>query len=138
MMYQQHILTNKEIQQIQKVELEMLIEFDRICRKYDITYSIDGGTLLGAIRHGGFIPWDDDADVIMNRSEYEKFLKVVDEELDNSRFYFQDVNRTIGYRWGYGKLRRKYTKFIRLNQEFMPYEQGVFMEIGRASCRERV
>lgn len=129
MMYQQHILTNKEIQQIQKVELEMLIEFDRICRKYDITYSIDGGTLLGAIRHGGFIPWDDDADVIMNRSEYEKFLKVVDEELDNSRFYFQDVNRTIGYRWGYGKLRRKYTKFIRLNQEFMPYEQGVFMDV---------
>lgn len=126
---QRHVLTDVEIKQIQNIELEILIEFDRICRKHNILYSIDGGTLLGAIRHGGFIPWDDDADVIMNRKEYEKFLNVIDIELDNSRFYFQDLNRTPGYRWGYGKLRRKQTEFIRLNQEFMPYEQGVFMDI---------
>lgn len=122
-------LTGHQLKDLQRIELEMLVEVDRICRKHDIKYSIDGGTLLGAIRHKGFIPWDDDADVIMNRSEYEKFVSVLDTELDHDRFYFQDINRTDGYRWGYGKLRRKGTTFIRENQEYMPYEQGIFMDI---------
>lgn len=126
---EQHLLTDEEIDKIHKIELELLIEFDRICRKNNIVYSIDGGTLLGAIRHGGFIPWDDDADVIMNRSEYEKLINVIDDELDTDKFYFQDMNRTKGYRWGYGKLRRKDTVFMRLDQEYMPYDQGVFMDV---------
>lgn len=125
----QYILTSEELKKVQQVELELLIEFDRICQKSNIRYSIDGGTLLGAIRHKGFIPWDDDADVILNREEYEKFSSVVDSELDTDKFYFQDLNRTKGYRWGYGKLRRKDTTFVRLNQEKMPYEQGVFLDI---------
>jgi len=126
---QAHKLTNEELKKLQKVELELLVEFDRICRKHNIIYSIDGGTLLGAVRHGGFIPWDDDADVVMVRKEYEKFLSVVDQELDTDKFYLQDLNRTPGYRWGYGKLRRRNTEFIRLNQEHMPYEQGIFLDI---------
>lgn len=125
----QHMLSEEEIKVLHKIELEMLVEFDRICRKHTIKYSIDGGTLLGAIRHQGFIPWDDDADVIMNRNEYEKFILVVDAELDSSRFYYQDMERTSGYRWGYGKLRRRNTEFIRCDQEYMPYEQGIFMDV---------
>ena len=117
------------MQKLHNVELELLTEFDRICRKYNIPYSIDGGTLLGAIRHNGFIPWDDDADVIMNRHAYQRFLEVLDEELDKNKFYFQDMNRTQGYRWGYGKLRRMNTEFVRLNQEYMPYPQGVFLDV---------
>lgn len=85
--------------------------------------------MLGAIRHRGFVPWDDDADVIMNREMYEKFVAVVDKELDSERFYFQDIDRTPGYRWGYGKMRRKGTTFLREHQEKMPYEQGVFMDV---------
>lgn len=122
-------LSPDELKQLQSIELELLIEFDRICRKHHITYSIDGGTLLGAVRHGGFIPWDDDADVILNRTEYQKFLSVVDQELNTDKFYLQDINRTSGYRWGYAKLRRSNTEFIRLNQEYMPYEQGIFLDI---------
>ena len=124
-----HYLSETELKQLQKCELEMLVEFDRICRKYNILYSIDGGTMLGAVRHGGFIPWDDDADVILTRKEYEKLKKVIFDELDNNRFYFQDIDITDGYRWGYGKLRRKNTKFVRINQEHMPYEQGIFMDV---------
>lgn len=78
---------------------------------------------------GGFIPWDDDADVIMVRFEYEKFRSVVNKELNKDKFYFQDMDNTPGYRWGYGKLRRNNSSFIRLNQEHMPYEQGIFMDI---------
>lgn len=64
------------LDEIKSIELDMLINFDRICRKNGIKYSITYGTLLGAIRHKGFIPWDDDIDVMMSRDEYEKFLKV--------------------------------------------------------------
>lgn len=122
-------LTDEDLKKLQEIELELLTEFDRICRSHNIIYSIDGGTLLGAVRHGGFIPWDDDADVIMVRSEYEKFKIIADKELDHKRFYLQDMDNTPGYRWGYGKLRRRDSSFVRLNQEHMPYEQGIFMDI---------
>ena len=107
----------------------MLEEVDRICKKCNIHYNIIAGTLLGAVRHGGFIPWDDDADVALLRSEYEKFRKACETELDMTRFYFQDHGNTPGYRWGYGKLRRKDTVFLREHQEHMPYEQGVFIDV---------
>lgn len=117
------------LRQIQMIQLEMLEEVDRICKKCEIQYSIIAGTLLGAVRHGGFIPWDDDADVALLRTEYEKFRCAVKTELDTSRFYFQDNRRTKGYRWGYGKLRRKKTLFLREHQEHMPYPQGIFIDI---------
>lgn len=117
------------LRQIQMIQLEMLVEVDRICRKCGIKYNIIAGTLLGAVRHGGYIPWDDDADVALLRPEYEKFRQAVKTELDATRFYFQDHRRTRGYRWGYGKLRRKNTLFLREHQEHMPYQQGVFIDI---------
>lgn len=122
-------LDNKMLKQLQTIELEMMIEVDRICKKCDIQYNIIAGTLLGAARHKGFIPWDDDADIAMLRPEYEKFRKACETELDTARFYFQDHRNTKGYRWGYGKLRRKNTLFLREFQEHMPYEQGVFIDI---------
>ncbi len=122
-------LTQEMLKQVQKIELEMLLEVDRICKENGIKYTIIGGTLLGAARHGGFIPWDDDADVAMLRPEYEKFCSVIDEKLDTSRFYFQNMERTEGYRWGYAKLRKKGTLFVRENQEHMKYEQGIFLDI---------
>lgn len=117
------------LRKIQLIQLEMLEEVDRICKKCNIHYNIIAGTLLGAVRHGGYIPWDDDADVAMLREEYEKFRKACKKELDHTRFYFQDHRNTKGYRWGYGKLRRKNTLFLREFQEHMPYEQGIFIDI---------
>lgn len=117
------------LRKLQKTQLEMLIEIDRICRKCEIKYNIIAGTLLGAVRHGGYIPWDDDADVAFLRPEYEKFRKVCKTELDKTRFIFQDDRNTKGYRWGYGKLRRRNTLFLRENQEHMPYMQGVFIDV---------
>ena len=114
---------------LQLVELELLVEVDRICRKYDIPYCIIAGTMLGAVRHGGFIPWDDDADVALLRDDYIRFREACKQELDPEKYYFQDHEVTPGYRWGYGKLRRKDTLFLRENQEHMPYEQGVFIDV---------
>ena len=122
-------LDGQTLQKLQRTELEILTEFDRICRKNNISYTLTGGTLLGAVRHGGFIPWDDDADVAMLRPEYEKFKLALAADLDHERYYFQDMDETVGYRWGYGKLRRKNTVFLREHQEHMPYEQGVFLDV---------
>ena len=123
------VLNDRQLKNLQEIELEMLIELDRICKKNNITYVLIGGSLLGSERHKGFIPWDDDADVAMLRDDYERFIEACKTDLDTTRFYFQDMNNTAGYRWGYGKLRRKNTLFLRDGQEHMPYEQGVFLDI---------
>lgn len=122
-------ISAEELCQIHDIQMELIMELDRICKKCAIRYNIVGGTMLGAARGGGYIPWDDDADIGFLRSEYEKFRQACRTELDRSRFYFQDYRNTRGYRWGYGKLRRKNTKFVRLGQESMPYEQGIFIDI---------
>ena len=67
------------LSEIHAALFEILVEFDRVCREYNLRYSLDYGTLLGAVRHKGFIPWDDDVDVSMPRSDYERFLTLVNE-----------------------------------------------------------
>lgn len=119
----------EDLRKIQLIQLDMLLEVDRICKKHHIKYCIIAGTLLGAVRHKGYIPWDDDADIAMLRPEYEKFCKVCDDEMDATRFYFQNHENTEGYRWGYGKVRRVGTEFVRKGQEHMPYKTGIFIDI---------
>lgn len=119
----------EDLRQLQLIQLEMLLEVDRICKKNNIKYAIIAGTFLGAVRHKGYIPWDDDADVAMLRSEYDRFCLVCEKELDTERFYLQTHANTPGYRWGYGKIRRKGTEFVRKGQEHMPYPTGIFIDI---------
>ena len=126
---QEYQISATELKKLQKIELEMLIELDRICKKYGISYSLDGGTLLGAVRHKGFIPWDDDVDVIMLREEYVKFRKACKEEMDKKRFFLQDYRTDSYYRWGYAKIRRKGTEYVRLGQETLKQKTGVCIDI---------
>lgn len=122
-------LTDEELKQIQEIQKELIGEVRRICKKCGIHFNMVGGTMLGAIRHKGYIPWDDDADIGFLRTEYEKFREVCRKELNHEKYYMQDLRDTEGYRWGYGKLRRKGTAFVRLGQEFMPYDQGISIDL---------
>ena len=73
-----------DMSKVHAASLKILKEIDRICRKYKIRYALDAGTLIGAVRHKGFIPWDDDADVVFLRSQYEAFVKVAGRELPDT------------------------------------------------------
>jgi lipopolysaccharide cholinephosphotransferase len=122
-------LTDDVLRKLQLNLLPMLIEVDRICRKYDIQYSLDGGTLLGAVRDGGFIPWDDDADVVMLREEYFKFREACSKDLDVQKFFLQDYTTDPEYRWGYAKMRLNDTDMVRVGQEHIKSRPGVCMDI---------
>ena len=122
-------LSDKDLRKLQLVELEMLIEVDRICKKNNIKYSITSGTLLGAIRHKGFIPWDDDLDVMFQHEEYEKFFYACQRDLDKEKFFFQDFRTDPGYRWGYGKMRHLGTEYIKKGQEHLKQKTGVCIDI---------
>lgn len=125
---QQARKTDEELRIIQNMELEMLRELNRVCKKHGIAYSLYGGTLIGAMRNKGFIPWDDDADICMLREEYDKFV-AVSHELNPEICYFQNHTVDPKYRWGYGKLRRTGTTFVRRGQEHLDIKTGVFMDI---------
>ena len=122
-------MNRDELRRLQKTQMELIAEVDRICKKHGICYNMVGGTMLGAVRHKGYIPWDDDADIGFLREEYEKFRAACKTELDPEKYYMQDLRDTPGYRWGYGKLRRCGTEFVRLNQEKMPYGMGISIDL---------
>lgn len=122
-------LSNEDRRKMQANILEIMIEFDRICRKNHITYSIDGGTFLGAVRHKGFIPWDVDADFVIMRKDYNRFREICKTQLDSNRFFLQDETTDPHYRWGYARILRKNTKYIRAGHEHMKSQNGVFIDI---------
>jgi lipopolysaccharide cholinephosphotransferase len=124
-----HILSDKELKSLQAVLLDMLLEVDRLCKKHGIEYGIDGGTLLGAVRHGGFIPWDDDLDVVMTRRNYERFREAAALDLDSGKYFFQDHTTDANYNWGYARIRRKNSVFIRAGHEKLQMRTGIFLDI---------
>lgn len=117
------------LRQLQLVELDSLIEFDRICRKNNIQYWLAGGTLLGAVRHQGFIPWDDDIDVMLHRRDYPKLRVAMHKDLNKDNFFFQSQETDPHYLFIYSKLRRKGTTYLRVGQEHLQMENGVFIDI---------
>ena len=114
------------LRQSQLIILRMLKIIDEVCRKHNINYWLDGGTLLGAVRHGGFIPWDDDVDIGMTREDYYRFLEVAPKELPCDMF-IQNLSTTeyAGNPWTQIKDR----KSLIVLSEGAKYHQGLYLDI---------
>ena len=80
------------------LQLDLVKQVEKICTKHDLNYFACGGTLIGAVRHGGFIPWDDDLDIVMKRKDYDKFLEIGQEELDSVYFLQTPLTDQFFYR----------------------------------------
>lgn len=112
------------------VELQIMDEIDRICKKYDIKYFLAGGSMLGAARHNGFIPWDDDIDVGMFREDYERFVIICKNEF-SMPYYVQTFNNDKGYCYIHAKIRKSDTTAIRKKDwnAGLKFNQGIFVDI---------
>ncbi len=118
-----------KLEKVQQILLGYLLEIDRICKKHGIKYFLAGGTLLGAIRHHGFIPWDDDADVMMLREDYDKFQKVAQQELPDNIF-MQIPETEKGNYNPFTKLRINNTMFAtEFTSHFMDMHNGIFFDV---------
>lgn len=118
-----------ELKQLQNYVYSIFVEFDRICRKYDIKYSMEGGTLMGAVKFQNFVPWDDDIDVIMVREQYEKFLQVAPKELD-SKFFLESYNNVDEFPLNYAKICLNGTmNYNYAYSHLKKMHHGIFMDI---------
>lgn len=111
--------------------LKILLEFDRICKKNGLTYWIDFGTLLGAVRHGGFIPWDDDIDVSMPPEDYRHFKEIAQAELSDGFVLQTEVTEPSSNQGdGVFKIRMKNTIYLMEYDDLAePYSKGLFIDV---------
>lgn len=118
----------KSVRQVQNKILETMKHIDKLCRKNGIVYYIMGGTALGAVRHGGFIPWDDDLDIFMTPEQYKKF-KLAFEAEQNEQFVLQEWRTTPDY-LEYAKVRMNGTTFIEeVFKDRADMHHGIYVDI---------
>ena len=121
-------MDEKTLRKLQLVETEILCVFDKFCKENGIPYSLYAGTALGAVRHKGFIPWDDDIDVCLTRDNYEKLLKLLREKgLDG--YYLQGTDKPDYEFINFSKIRKNGTKFGTEQDVKLLDNLGIFLDI---------
>lgn len=120
-------LVSSERKKLWTVILDLFIEFKKVCEKHNLRYYPCYGFLLGAVRHNGYIPWDDDLDVCMPREDYEKFLKLKDEFSDP--YFFQIPETDPGYFYGMAKVRNSNTTALTEMFRYQGFNHGIWLSV---------
>lgn len=119
---------SKEMKSVWAVQLEMLNYLLKVCQKYNLKIWAEGGTLLGTIRHKGYIPWDDDIDMMMLREDYDKLISVASKEFKYP-YFLQCAQTEKGYIRGHAQLRKSGTSAILIGDKWQNFHQGIFIDI---------
>lgn len=117
-----------EMKRVWEAELDILARIKEICARHDLKWYAGGGTLLGAVRHGGFIPWDDDIDIDMPREDYEKFLKCAAVELEPP-YFLQSHQTERSFPFDMAKVRNSNTTGFIENEKLNGWNLGIFVDI---------
>lgn len=117
-----------EIKAIWSIQLAIVKQLFAVCKKYNLKIWAGSGTLIGAVRDGGYIPWDDDIDLGMFRDDYDKLVRVAPDEF-KSPFYFQSANTEFKYPRGHAQIRMDDTAEILFEDVFQNFHQGVFVDV---------
>lgn len=121
-----HVST--KLKKIWAIELDLLNELLKVCQKHDIQVCVFAGTILGAVRHHGFIPWDDDIDVALTRDNYDKLVKIAPFEFKN-QYFFQTALNDRKFFLGYARLRNSLTTGLIKWNESPDYNNGIYIDV---------
>lgn len=121
-------MINSELNKLHSLQIMLMEEIKRICDLNCIKYSLTGGSLIGAIRHKGFIPWDDDMDVAMLREDYNIFLVACKTQLD-PKFEIQTMDSDENYFYGFAKILLKDTHLVQYCHEKTKQKKGIYVDI---------
>lgn len=121
--------TDEQLKKLRAIDLELYQKLSEICQKHNLCFVTGFGTTLGAIRHKGFIPWDDDMDFLMPRKDYETLVSVAPSELSGTCYELLEPRTTKGYVMTFAKLSRKDSTFVEAVDEYVSYHSGICIDI---------
>lgn len=117
------------LKRLQEELLAMMKDIDEICRKNGIKYCLTGGSVLGAVRHKGFIPWDDDLDIAMLKEEYEKFCEIAPEAFKGTKYFLQNIDTEKEYNLPFAKIRNSETTDISEQHKKKNINHGIWIDV---------
>src|SRR5574344_1468374 len=121
-------LVSAAMKRVWACQLDLVARLLDVCRRHDLPIWADGGTLIGAVRHHGYIPWDDDIDLIMFRSDYDRLVALAPTEFRDP-YFFQNIYSDLYYNHRHAQLRNSHTAAIPCSNQRLRYNQGIFIDI---------